>query len=595
MAISSRRIITIAWEILMSLADISINHILLDQTNTLIKISDFSRLRQHLLAKQPIESVINNISLLLSEYCEADKTAYKTQQTTLACEEQIREDIREARTDEYAREQDGLARASYCKELPRLEAKLAGSEREILDQNFQYELTQRRVAELEAELGLLNISMARISSERVFLETPTYHGHPAAHQEMQYHPHARVYATDVEMPLQGYHPSVIHLYPSEWHLVHQRELQLTYERDQLNALIVVQRSQKDREKTTLDEMKANGKRTSDRCEEIRKNLNHVLPKNEQERLRRADERAEREKVRKVDDPHLRQLSSNNLAGLRSKILRQNSILEQIKARLLEQAVSSSYAVFLAQIEQTLQEQNILNISSQERDALHSLIIILKNHQGMEEEVAVIQGALTVAQANLKGLQRKSSENTALFQQNVLLQDINESANNIRTNALYSALFGAGGSLVSAGLVIAYTMNPLFFIIPGALGVLTVTALIIALVYHIEKSDTEHQIGQNNNRIRTNETLPEMDPSLSRAENLLSAIQKAQQKVGQIESNLADKRKEMEQLMGKASNVTASGYSQSPGFGLFSAASAEVKPPTYAEAMKSDTNSFGMSP
>ena len=574
----------------MSLNDIKISELLLEKTDGLIKDSNYPVLRQYLLDKKPIDNVIVQIRSFISTQCVSDQQDYQRQFTQSACDAQIEEDKNEARADERERQQDQLHKSNIEGELPELKRQLSILSSTAQTQTSKYNQIQRQLDELNAQRARLDLECTQAKQQRSLLEiTPIYHhAHPGYDETRIHlgHPHAHI---DVAGSHHIHHPSVLHapsfVTDAAWLMANERVMRLSRELTELESKISSKQTERNREKRALDEIRANEKRNLERRKEIEHQLNYGLPTKEQQRSNRVLERLDREQARGTDnDSKLRQLSTKNLTRLKSKIAQQNQQLESKRDELIAEAIRLGYSVFLSRVELNLQ-QRAIPMSQLEYDALKSLVSILKNHETMEEEVKAMQTNLTNTRANLKDLKGRQHRNEQLSQQNTELQTTSESADNYRSTALYSALFTGVGSLASVGVVIAYSVNPLFFMVPAALGILTTISLNVALSYHIKKSHADEQIIRNKSSIQSNENITEKEPQLSPADNLLRQIEKARGVVERLEKEISEKQQALEQLLGKASNITANiAYAQQPGLSIFSSANDPSAPPSYQEAI-----------
>jgi hypothetical protein len=366
---------------------------------------------------------------------------------------------------------------------------------------------------------------------------------------------------------------------------------LVDEHRRLTYLIDTKDAENTREERNLNKLLSDKKQTDVRYSEIKHQLNVYLPNKEQQRQIRNQERIARESARKTDDASLQQLSHKNHEALKQQISTQNHQLDNKRNQLMDKAVETSYQIYITQLEHTLQQTDGPKITFYERETLMMILTMMKNYIEMEESKRVIirslndeRNTLRILQQsltdNIKQLQRYINAEPVLIQQNKELTEENinlnlnsESANNHRTNALYTSLFGLSGSLLSSALISTFIfISPVYFAIPGVLALLTVISLTIAVIYHFKKSASEEQVSQNKQTINENKITifnqweKAHELSVTTILSLNTQIDKSEKAIVLIEEKLKDQQEAMGQLSSKAQNVTSTYSGTSTFFG-----------------------------
>ena len=560
----------------MALSEIIINDLVQFQTNTAINVSNYQLLRQYLLERLPLANVINPISTYLAEQCNADKQAMLNQVIPLACESQKAEDMHEAEKDEQESNQDNILRAGYLNEHLRLASKLP----QLKSDCFQ---RQAYLNQASDELYGLQVNLSQVNShiDKVRYELQSLRSTYSQEQVHSHHMHAHVYP---------------HLYPDLYLL--QNELnRLTNERQQLTYLISTKNSLITRERLTLNKELQEKKQLEARSVTIKQQIEIELPHKEQRRVLRNQERTNRDNARRADDPNLFQLSPNNLAKLKQKIATKGQKLDEKQKQLMDAAIEQSYPAYLAQLEQALQ-QTICGpqITVNESNALKQIVSIMQNFMEMSKKEQMLIHSLNESRTNLAALQKKREEGTLelehhittepkLVQANKELTEAtakleleSKSAGRYRNNTLYTALFGTACSLISAGLIDTLIISPLFFAVPGALAMLGVISLTLAIVAHFQKSTHDVHIGQNNKDIRNNEVAlmhqwkNAYDLNVTIIPSLNTQISQAEKNSELLEQQLLEQQNAMGLLFNKAINVSSS-YGE--GFTFFKGTDAKI--------------------
>ncbi|HHT9982665.1 TPA: Dot/Icm T4SS effector PieE [Legionella pneumophila] len=562
----------------MALSEIIINDIVQSQTNAVISESNYHILRQYLLERKPVSRVLNPINSLLSEHCNQDKQAIINHLTQLACESQRNHDLQEARSDEQEGINENSLMINYRSELLTLENTLKQLDTKCFQQQRQYNQVSRQFNELKVNMTHINQSIDRVRYERQLLDQQL--NHPYSDGNVYTNPltQTRIYP-DLSPP-QDRHTRDRLL---------QEENRLIEERQKLVHLINSKETEKNKEEQTLNRLHKEKKEAEERYSEVKHQIDVVLPNSEHQRQIRNQERLAREQARAIYDPHLLQLSHKNLEALKSQIETQIRELDERRNQLMGEATDISYKIYLTQLEQVLQElENGPQITFNENNALKMILAMMKNMEEMAEKEKDIASSIDKERHNLHSLQKSLvgytrqleryltsdphlvKQNKALTEENTQLQQYGESADNWRTKAFYASLFSVGGSLISIGILNTFIISPVFFAIPGALAMLGVVSLVIAVVSYCQKYFSDMQMEQNNQKIEKNELIlmkqwkKANELSLSIIPSLNAKIEQSEKELYALEQKLQDQQHAMSLLLNKAQNVT-SNYGGSSNF------------------------------
>jgi hypothetical protein len=565
----------------MALSDIIINDAVLCYINASISESNYHILRQYLLERKPLESVINKINLLLTEHYDADKEEAINYLSKLACEAQQNSDLREAFCDEQEQNGDNDLKSHYTSELRILENQLTRFDMKSFFLQNSCSQISTQLQELKINLEQVNKEIERIHNERQLLND-------------RYRLHTP--------PVKATAPAQFTVQDQlAWNKLFQEENKLVAERQRLIYTIGSKERDNTREEHNLNKLLKEKNQTEKQYSDIQHQLDIEIPKKERERLIRTNERLARTNARETSDPNLQQLSYKNLEILKEQIASKNHELETKKNQLMDTSLETCYTVYIAQLELALSQEDGPKISFNDHEALTSILGMMKNYNDMEENARILFLSLNKEQSSLKVLQKKLTDSNALLQEyisvepdlvqtnknlaeeNIQLKLNAEWAKSIRTNALYTSLFGLGGAIVSSGLINTFVISPMLMAIPGGLALITLVSLTVALVYHINKWSNEDQIDQNKKTILENDAVlmkhwqKANDLSITTIPALTGQIGQSEKAVDGIEQNLKSQQDSMSQLFGKAQKVT-NDYSNANAF--FS--SAAEKPSLYQE-------------
>lgn len=228
----------------------------------------------------------------------------------------------------------------------------------------------------------------------------------------------------------------------------------------------------------------------------------------------------RKHARLNDDPDLKQLSWENRLRRNLKIRHFNSQLELIRETSMSIVNSTSYPVFIAQLQLKLDARSDLSLNAAEIDSLkitmfqtaclamkwqetqlHQLCseIRTKQHQQQQRLQTAQESRARYNQSNSE----LSAKNSKLDLQRILLR---QQAVSYSANASQQVIAcGVTGSIAFAiGLfVLIMTLNPLFFIIPGVFALAALGTLIAGCVFRFKEEASLEQAKINDRQFRTN--------------------------------------------------------------------------------------------
>jgi hypothetical protein len=583
----------------MALSEIIINDAVQYQTDAVISEANYQILRQYLLERTPLSPVISAVQSLVANHCITDKQDYMHRATQQACEAQKSSDEREERADHQEKQADEALQSQYTKELRDLQSTLSQLELKREPQELIVRQIQSQIDELTISLRSLNTSIDRIQNERALLN----YTYPPVYPANNVHVHGH-FSTMVEFPNAYATPHYDYGYTLQtelrWMSLSQEENRLKEDRSRLNLLINSRERECNREERTLDAIRLEQRKAEQRNSELRRQLDTILPNRESQRQSSSQWRAAREQARHGADPDLRQLTAQSKEQLSQRISTKNAELNDTQNKLLQRANELSYSVYLTQLGQVLERTDYHKLSFTDRYALKAILETMHSYNDMEKRAQKTQQTLDSAQSTLQKLrsdleyaqqqvQHYSSSKPEIERKNQELKRTNErlameryTAENDRSSALNFALIGLITTLSSGLVVTGLIVNPLFFIIPGVLALGTLISLIVAAVYHVQKSGLVEQFEANRQTIFDNETtLEEQD---RKAENintctiptLQAQIKAAEQNCRQIDMELKSQQHSMSQLLGKAHNITNT-YGGSSAFFGESAANTPLYP------------------
>ncbi|WP_115705857.1 type IV secretion protein Dot [Legionella sainthelensi] len=550
----------------MALSEVVINDIVQSQTKAVISESNYHLLRQYLLERKPLLRILNSISSLLFEHCNSDKQAMINYLTQRACESQINHDSQEAINDEREQENEHALKINYERELYDLQNTLQQLETKCAQQEHYYNQINRQYNEFKISISRVNSNLERLRNER----------------QIRY-PEGNIHAhIPMTVPLQD---------QQTWDRLLQEENRLVEERQRLTYLFNSKESERTKEEQNLTQYLQEKKESERRYQEIKHQMEIVFPENEQQRHLRNEERLARSRARNTYDPHLQQLSPESIEALKQQIESQARELDNQRSQLMSEATEMSYKTYLTQLELALQHsENSPQIMFNEQTALKMIVGMMKNLTEMAEKEKGLINSLDEEQNKLRSLQKSLLEctrqlqnhltskphlvkqNKELTEENERLQLKGEAAASYKKSALYVSLFSMSGSLVSTGIVSALIISPVFFTIPGALAMLSLVALVVALGFQYQKHVSETQREQNSQVMEKNDVILMKDwkkaneLSLTTMAELNTKIEKSEKYLVELDQKLKEQQHVMSLVLNKAQSVSTSYSVNSTFFG-----------------------------
>ncbi|ARB93139.1 hypothetical protein [Legionella longbeachae] len=548
----------------MALSEIVINDIVQSQTKAVISESNYHLLRQYLLERKPLLRILNPISSLLFEHCNSDKQAMINYLTQRACESQINHDAQETINDEREQENENALKINFERELNHLETALQQLETKCAQQEHIYNQINRQYNEFKISISRINSNLERIRNER----------------QIRY-PEGIIHAhTTMTQPLPDQHT---------WDRLLQEENRLIEERQRLTYLLTSKEIERTKEEQNLTQFLQEKKESERRYQEIKHQMEIVFPENEQQRHLRSEERLTRNRARNAYDPHLQQLSPKSIEALKQQIEYQARELDNQRTQLMSEATEMSYKTYLTQLELALQHpENTRQITFNEQTALKMIVGIMKKLTEMAEKEKALIHSLDEEQNNLRSLHKSLLEctrqlqnhltskphlvkqNKELTEENDRLRLKSETAASYKKSALYVSLFSMAGSLVSTGIVSALIISPVFFTIPGALAMLSLVAVVVALGFQYQKYVSEIQMEQNSQVMEKNDVLLMKDWKkanelcVTTMTQLNTKIEKSEKSLVELDQKLKEQQHVISLVLNKAQSVSTT-YSGNSNF------------------------------
>ncbi|KTD74644.1 hypothetical protein [Legionella waltersii] len=536
----------------MALSDIKIKDAVVHYTQSIITGSNYELLRQYLLERKPVQAVMESVKKDLHQLCESDKQRFKQEYTVSACETQLISDEQDAFSDQEQYDTETRLTQEYSIQLPELRKQLESLKSTYLLQEKSTQLVQTNLEMYKREESRIETRLSGIRTQKSLLTlqypyTQTVHTH--------FHSHPAVVTT---------HPNSSYNWTwsnqLQWNNLCIEESQLLSELQQVRGNISSKKLECRFEETKLSELLEQKTTLERKIDSMQRQLNTEFPQNEKSRQRRKEERAFRASARKTEDPQLNQLSYRNREALSQKISTQNKALDRLKEKLDQEASDMSYSVFLTELELKLESQNTNHLLMNENEALKMILGIMKEYQLLATEEQRMQTQLKEENRKLQSLQRNLESNTQLAESNQQLTQNSESAASARNTSLFIGGTSAVGGVVGAIMVTNMIVDPILFFVPGGLALVAVVSLIVAFVYHIQKSSYDADIDRNNKSMISNETelLDETykkDNANSPKPTLQQQIETTQKEIQTQSALLEEHQQAMIRLMQKGQNVS----------------------------------------
>lgn len=502
----------------MSLYEINISDVVKAQTIETLKASSYSSLKQTILDRKPLSSIINTIDTLLAQQTALDKDRFKLAAIDEACRKQQTDDTAEQQRDAKEESTDITSKSSLSAKLQRLSFEIETLTRNLTSQQARYSAIQSDLSIHQSSKSGIDQQLSSIAAQRnnivlrynVPLNHTHVHGHDHVHAHDQVHVHRNVTSFVYSV-----------LDQAELSRLSMLESQLTAQQQSLSSQILIKLQMSQIERSNLDDINAQKKTKEAEFNKTERQLEIEIPDREIKRKVRERERSDRETARFTNDPNLMQLSSSSRESLEYTIRMHFKTLDGKRNELMDAASTLSYPVFLDQLEQILYSAHELNVTLPEKNALLMTIQCMKEYRKMQEEesrlnhnLIGLQTSLRKQEQSLRNIEEKyqryyysnpdlTTKNQLLTQQNSVLEEKARAAKG--TANLYFTFSGLGAiGAVGGGLLIGFIfMNPLLFIIPGVFALVAVGTLIAALVYHNRESSNNNQVRENKNTIQNN--------------------------------------------------------------------------------------------
>ena len=272
-------------------------------------------------------------------------------------------------------------------------------------QQNHFDQLHRQRQDLKVNLEQVNQAINRNRNERILLNNRYHHAVVLPQGHVHTHPDTVIFP----QPYTG--PGIVLSLQDQiiWDRLLHEESRLNAERQRLTYLIDSRETEYQREERKLNDLLKEKKYTEDRYSEVKRQIEVVLPNKERERQIRNQERIIRDSARQSHDPNLQQLSPKNQEALKQLIATQDHAQENQRSELMNQVIKTSYSVFSNQLELTLQQGGGSKISFSEREALKTIIAMLKNYVEMEEREQALNDSLHQENEKLRVLKQELAD------------------------------------------------------------------------------------------------------------------------------------------------------------------------------------------
>lgn len=153
----------------MGLEHIIINKELSSRSSALISTSSFPELRNYLLNRSPLKTIIEEINQLINQEYQRDKTRFLEILTDEAYALQIANDENDFHQDSIEEKNDQALFISYGEESTKLETQRNYLKQEILQENSQLDMIERK---------MMQFNHISYNAQEITIHT---HGHPNVH------------------------------------------------------------------------------------------------------------------------------------------------------------------------------------------------------------------------------------------------------------------------------------------------------------------------------------------------------------------------------------------------------------------------------
>lgn len=554
----------------MTLATITINDAVRHQTDLIIKKLTYQSLRQYILERKPLDAVNEAIDSMLLEAFKKDKHHFTQQLQNEASEQQQARDLKEAQLDAQEQVNDQLLKTNLSDTFPDLERNKAQVELNYLQQEHKTKQIDNEVNELRARIKTINNSIDQVRLNRQLVITQIPYIYTPLMTHYHYHCHQ--------------HPASIYSgYPvyqqASWAYSLNEEANLTSERTRLIDILASKTSEYCKEQITLNSLLNEKKTLEQQVQTHKSQLTRVLPDKEYQRQIRNQERNARAIASTNENNISQQLSYNSSEELNEKTAEKIVELNNLFNQLKHNSRAIGFAIFLNQLNTLLVSPDKDHITFSERNALEKMLVMINRYNEIVANQDKIKADLFNERAQFQDLQLDEKKiNVLIKESNKLegdfvtnLNDINNEKNSlqqqidlastIKKSMLFTSLFGLSSGALSIGLIITFTANPLLFIIPAALALITVVALGIALGYDWHKSQKEKlldktiELGDQNIANIGKEKKKSTVFNQSILPGVIQKISQSEERIKELDAQSQQQQHEMDILFNKIENIS----------------------------------------
>ncbi len=518
----------------MGLEHIIINNELSPRTRALISTSSFSELRNYLLSRSPLKTIIEEINQLIDQEYLRDKTRFLEILTDEAYALQIANDENDFHQDSIEEKNDKALFISYGEESTNLENQRNYLKKEILQGNSQLDMIERKI---------MQFNHISYNTQAITIHT---HGHPNVHTHENPN-----HSVSIHHRTQSHsqHSSQVHLMGTQtWsHINEMTGLQNEYS---IQKGFIIESEQK------LNDVNKRLAKLEDLKRELPQRLN-IRKIKQHERINRA-------LIREHNNKSPEQLSQKNKYDLEIKMKQQIHSLDEQLQDLKRELWRKSYPCYLESLNNLLLSGELNHMKLEERGPLTKILKYMQVYSSKQNELERLSLSYDSQVRELENIKRSQKGNTAkilsnsnteenLHKQNRFLMQEDNRLNHLldrttqkRNTALFCSLGGGISTAASAAAITLLVMNPIVFIVPGILLLATIGSFLFAATVHrVQKSNLEYDINTNNtSRKRNDLTIKGLK---THSQELLNSNLSLKRNISEREQEISNKKNELSAL------------------------------------------------
>lgn len=556
----------------MSLSTLNIDNLLEQTTDKFINHSDYATLRKSCILLSPVSEVTAEVKQELNRLLETDKQNSSAQLTLDACQNQIKQDLKEKEHDHLESQQDLKLTEQLQNELLSVQNENRLLHIELNEIELRILRHQSLIQEVTRQITLQSHIHSHPenthNTTHTHPDTPTQHTHshpeqttPHTHahpestkQPTHSHPEQLTQNTHAHLSIPEHSPNTTHTHSDSTH--HHETESLELQKRTLSQELV-QLEEISRSKQIISQ------KQKTRTEEITDILNRELPAKEKKRNERTIARKAREQARLYEDTTEKQLSSINYRFLQQAITTAHQRLQNEQQRFMQLTEKVSYKTFLARLGLLLPS---INLSHQEKEALNQIFRNMSDYLLITAEEQRQHSIRLSAASELKNLtkdlQQKENrvaqlkkanpklhdQNKTLEAENQLLEHTIEEQGTYRDYILKIGLFGLLGTGIAVGggflgmYLIPTAIISLCFAPAAVVSLITVGVFIATLAYTLKNNSDNNQLEHNKTIIQQNITdISKQSGEIISLENVVLPSIKENIRESETDLNLLDQK------------------------------------------------------